>query len=142
MLGDPLVIVSGGSTQKELDSPRSEAEAYREAAIRLGVPAARILLEDRSLTTREEALNVKPMLAARGITRFVLVTAAPHMGRSLATFRAVGLDPIGSACPLRGEADGSLWSPMPERASLLISDLAIYDYAAWVYYWSNGWLAR
>lgn len=140
LLGDPLVIMSGGATQK-LVPGRSEAEAYRDAAIRLGIPSERIAVEDRSLTTREQALFLKPILAARGITRFVLVTSPTHMGRSLAAFRAVGLDPIGSASPLREQDRTSYWSPVPERESLVISDTAIYDCVALLYYWANGWLA-
>ena len=141
LLGEPLVIVSGGNTLK-LDPPRPEAAAYREGAIRLGIPPDRILVEDRSLTTREEAVILKPLLAARGITKFVLVTSPTHMGRSLATFRAVGLDPIGSASPLWNDDDVSYWSPVPGRDWLLMSDTAIYDYAAALYYWSRGWLTH
>ena len=81
------------------------------------------------------------MLASRGITRFVLVTSPTHMGRSLATFRAVGLDPVGSTSPTRSD-EVPFWWPVPERESLLVSDTAVYDYAAWLYYWSNGWLTR
>src|SRR5689334_22146861 len=57
VLGDPLVIVSGGNTV-HLDPPRSEAAAYKDAIIKLGVPPARVILEDQALTTREEALRI------------------------------------------------------------------------------------
>ena len=33
-------------------------------------------------------------------------------------------------------APGSLW---PERRSLVISDMAVYDYVSWFYYWLHGW---
>lgn len=139
LLGDPLVVVSGGNTQM-LAPPRAEAHAYRDAVIRLGVPAARVLVEDRSMTTREEAVLLKPMLTLRGITRFVLVTSPTHMGRSLATFRAIGLDPVPSAARQWGDDEMSLWSMRPTRQWLTISDTALYDYTATVYYWMRGWL--
>jgi uncharacterized SAM-binding protein YcdF (DUF218 family) len=136
LLGDPLVVVSGGNTER-LDPPRTEAAAFRDAMIRLGVPVARILVEDQALTTREEALRLKPMLASRQIDRIVLVTSATHMGRSLATFRAVGIDVLpSSALPAAREGHGSLW---PNHDSLVISDNALYDYVAWLYYRLRGW---
>jgi uncharacterized SAM-binding protein YcdF (DUF218 family) len=138
LLGDPLVIVSGGNTQ-DLDPPRTEAAAYKIAMVRLGVPESRVLVEDQSMTTREEAILLKPILAARGITRFVIVTSPTHMGRSLATFRAVGLDPVPSTSQVfSGETEW--WTIVPTRGALTISDTAVYDCMATVYYWMRGWL--
>lgn len=136
LLGNPLVIVSGGNTE-HLDPPRTEAAAFHDALVRLGVPAARILVEDQSMTTREEALRVKPMLASRQIDRIVVVTSATHMSRSLATFRAVGIDALPSAASLTAkESPGSLW---PDHDSLVASDNAVYDYVSWLYYRLRGW---
>ena len=137
LLGDPLVVVSGGNTE-HLDPPRTEAAAYRDAMIRLGVPPARILVEDQAMTTREEALRLKPMLASRRIERIVLVTAPTHLSRSLAAFRAVGIDAVPSASALFTHQEGhrSLW---PDHESLMISDNALYDYAGWLYYRLRGW---
>lgn len=139
LLGNPLVIVSGGNTQR-VEPSRPESLAYRAAAIQLGVPADRIVVEDRSMNTRDQALLLKPMLAAHGVSRFVLVTSPTHIGRALAAFRAVGLDPVPSAAALRSEQGPSQWSLLPDSESLLISDNALYDAAASVYYRANGWL--
>jgi uncharacterized SAM-binding protein YcdF (DUF218 family) len=139
LLDEPLLVVSGGDTQR-LDPARPEAHAYREAAQALGVPASRILVEDQSMTTRDEALLLKPMLVARGITRVVLVTSPTHMGRSLAAFRAVGLDPIPSAARQWSDNEVSLWSIKPTRRWLTVSDEACYNYMATMYYWMRGWL--
>jgi uncharacterized SAM-binding protein YcdF (DUF218 family) len=139
LLGDPLVIVSGGDTQR-LHPPRPEAAAFREAMIGLGVPAGRIIVEDRSRTTREEALILKSMLAARHIERFVLVTAPAHMPRSLATFRAVGLNPIPSAARARTAQHTTFWTLRPDRESLSNSDDTVYAYVSWLYYRLRGWV--
>jgi uncharacterized SAM-binding protein YcdF (DUF218 family) len=138
VLGDPLVIVSGGNTV-HLDPPRSEASAYKDAIIKLGVPPARVILEDQALTTREEALRIKAMLAERRIGRIVLVTSPTHMGRSLAAFRAVGVDAVPSVSRLRTDKTAP-WSPWPDRESLLVSDSAMYNYAGWLYYRLRGWM--
>lgn len=137
LLGDPLVIVSGGDAER-LDPPRSEAAAFRDAIVKLGVPASRVVVEDQALTTREEALRLKPMLAARRIDRIVLVTVPTHMGRALATFRALGIVAVPSASRLRADrrVPGSLW---PDRESLVISDDAVYGYVGCLYYRLRGW---
>lgn len=139
VLGAPLLIMSGGNTQR-LDPPRSEAQAFRAAAINLGVPADRIVVEERSMTTREQVEQVKDILSARGIDRFVVVTTPTHMSRSLAIFRAAGLAPVPSASILRSEQDKTVWTLMPDRKALTLSDAAIYEYFAWIYYLGRGWI--
>ena len=84
---------------------------------------------------------MKAWFAGRRIDRFVLVTSPHHMKRSLGAFRAVGLDPVPSASRLRSETNDEFWTLIPSRQSLLISDGALYEYAAWLYYWGRGWLS-
>ena len=141
LLGNPLLIVSGGNAQR-IRPPRPESSALRAAAIGLGVPADRIVEDRQSLTTREQVLVTSRMLAERHIDRFVLVTSPLHMRRSLAAFRAAGLDPIPSASELRSDPDDAFWTVVPDRESLQVSDSATYEYLTYVYYWLNGWLTK
>lgn len=141
LLENPLLIVSGGNTGRR-DPPRPEAEALRRAALQLGVPQSRIVVDDRSRTTREQAVTLKRMLGERGIARFVLVTSATHLPRALAAFQAVGLAPVPSASRLRSDVDASRWNLAPDREWLTISDSALYEYVAWAYYWGRGWVKR
>ncbi len=60
----------------------------------LGVPAAAILQESNSRTTRENRDESLPILQAHGIRRILLVTSALHMLRALALFRATDLEVI------------------------------------------------
>jgi uncharacterized SAM-binding protein YcdF (DUF218 family) len=136
--GVPLIVSGGNSAQR--DPPRPEAAAFRTAVINLGVPPAHVIVEDQGLTTREEAIAIKRMLDERRIDRFVLVTSPDHMSRSLAAFGAVGLHPVPSASAVRGEPGYPLWTLTPDRESLSISDIAFYEYAAWLLYWWRGWL--
>lgn len=71
--------------------PRPNAEIYRDVAIALGFPVARIVTEGRPRTTREEAELLEPVLRGH---RFALVTSATHMPRALALFEARGLTPV------------------------------------------------
>jgi uncharacterized SAM-binding protein YcdF (DUF218 family) len=48
-------------------------------------------LDDASRDTEEQAQNIRPIV---GHDRFILVTSAYHMPRSMAAFKKVGLKPI------------------------------------------------
>jgi uncharacterized SAM-binding protein YcdF (DUF218 family) len=89
------LLFSGGDT-----SGRHEATAVLMArqAAQCGVDEARIEVEDRSTTTRENVLFTAEIVRQRGWTRVVLVTSASHMPRSQAAFRKVGLDPRPAPC--------------------------------------------
>ena len=139
LLGDPMVIVSGGNTDR-LEQARSEAEAFERAIVELGVPPERVTVEDRSMTTRDQALILKTMLAAWNVERFILVTSPTHMSRSLATFRAAGLSPVPSAARLRTDRPAPWWTVVPDRESMQLSDSAAYEYAAWIYYRLRRWV--
>lgn len=136
-LDAPLLVLSGGNTEA-LAPPATEAAAMRAAVRELGVPDSRIVLDETSLTTRDEAVTIKGMLAGRHINGFVLVTSPVHMPRALATFRAVGLTPVPSVSALPVDADG--WSLMPQREALLLSDSVLYEMLASLYYRAHGWL--
>jgi uncharacterized SAM-binding protein YcdF (DUF218 family) len=96
MLDEPWLISSGGSR-----NPRqpSSAAMMADALVRLGVRRDRILLEDRSMTTHDEAVFIAPMLHRIGAPRFVLVTTRSHMPRSEAVFRAQHVDPVPAIVP-------------------------------------------
>jgi uncharacterized SAM-binding protein YcdF (DUF218 family) len=136
LLGDPLLVVSGGNTLR-LDPPQPEGEALRRAAIELGVPPSRIVADNASMTTYEQAQTLRRMLRERGISRFVLVTSPIHMPRSMVVFRAAGLDPVPSTSRLR-DPNAPFWTLVPDRESLVISDAAIYECASRLYYWWRG----
>ena len=95
----PRVIVSGGLTG---DATRSEAEAGRDWLLERGLPAERVLAEDRSQHTLENLYNIREGLRARAWSSLILVSDPLHLGRALACSRGLGLDVMGSpaaACP-------------------------------------------
>lgn len=81
------LLVSGGP----VFTSRPEAETMEQVARSLGVPQQDIILEPDSSDTREQSLLLKPKLHGK---RFILVTSASHMPRSLALFHKSGLNPI------------------------------------------------
>jgi uncharacterized SAM-binding protein YcdF (DUF218 family) len=138
-IGARQVIASAGTPDRsQLLQP--ESVALTAALMAAGVPETAIVQESASKTTRDQALLVAPMLRAHNVGRFVLVTSPSHMHRALAAFRAVGLDPVPSASPLRSEHRAPPPMLLPDADSLSLTDQAVYEYAAIVYYWWSGWL--
>lgn len=86
----PIVIVSAGN-QPWLASQRVEAELIYDLLLEWGVPAAAILLEDKSRNTRENALFSMDIINENRCGRPLLVTSIAHMPRSVATFRNLGI---------------------------------------------------
>ena len=140
LLGGPLVIVSGGVTERN-PGPGSAPESvpYRRALIELGIPAERIVLESRSKNTHDEAFVMKDLVRERGIGTFVLVTSPVHMRRSMSAFRAAGLNPLPAVAPLYPERHGQPFPLLPNEAALEIGDSVVYEWAARLYYWWKGW---
>jgi uncharacterized SAM-binding protein YcdF (DUF218 family) len=104
------------------------------------VPSAQIVEESGSKTTREQAKLVPAVLRAHGVGRFVLVTSPTHMRRALALFRAEGLDPAPSVSLIRSENAPPVSWALPSDEALRQSNEAVYEYAAWAYYWWQRWV--
>ena len=85
----PLLIFSGGlgAITKRLWS-EPEADQFARIAVGMGVPADRILIENRSTNTGENVQFTRELLAARGLdpATFILVQKPYMERRSYATF--------------------------------------------------------
>jgi uncharacterized SAM-binding protein YcdF (DUF218 family) len=141
LMDQPWVISSGGVLDRSGRSTRTSAALMRDDLVNLGVPESRILLEDRSLTTEDEARLVTPMLRALECTTFVLVTSRSHMPRAAAVFRSKGLDPILAVAPdlPPRAASRSPWRPSAE--GLRVSRRLAHEVVGMAYYWLRGWIA-
>src|SRR5262245_25909629 len=139
LIGAKLVVASGGIPRPDLQL-KPESEMIADILVAAGVPADRVLQESSSKTTRDQARIIPGMLRERGLEQFVLVTSPVHMGRSLALFRAQGINPVPSVSLMRSEHLPPPSLLLPDTVSLIASDEALYDYLAWIYYWWKGWL--
>ena len=141
LLDHPRLILSGGTTGRT-PGAEPESEAMRGAIVRLGVPADHVILESESRTTRESALVVKRMLAARASEPIVIVTEVTHMSRSIAVFKAVGLNPVPSAAAYKSDQSLERYRWLPNDAGLMLFDSVLYDTAAEYYYMARGWIPK
>ena len=82
------LIFTGGRGNS--DEP-TESSAARRYALRSGVPAADILIEEESHTTYENILYAKRLADARGVRKVLIVSDPLHMKRAVAMATDVGL---------------------------------------------------
>lgn len=141
LLNHPTIVLSGGTTGRS-PGARPECEAMRDAIVQLGVPGDHLMLETESKTTRESALEVKRLLAARAGQPIVLVTAPTHMWRSVGVFRTAGLDPVPSAAAYKSDRTLERRRWLPNDVGLMLFDSVLYDTAATYYYMARGWIAK
>ena len=119
------VIVFAGASEDPASLP--SAEIMKREAVRLGVPAERVLTESSSATTKENASRVVALLEAHSIRRAILVTSPYHQRRASILF-ARQLDGTGITFrnhPARDEEwDPSLWWATEPSRSLTLVELA------------------
>ncbi len=85
-------VVFTGGTANILYGGVSEADSARTHLTSLGLSADRLILEDKSRDTYENALYTRVLLAPKPGERWLLVTSAGHMPRAVGCFRALGFD--------------------------------------------------
>jgi uncharacterized SAM-binding protein YcdF (DUF218 family) len=90
------LIFTGGRGN---DGEPTESAAARRYAMRGGVPAADILIEEQSHNTYENLLNAKRLADARGVRTVLIVSDPLHMMRAVAMARDVGLEAEPSPTP-------------------------------------------
>jgi uncharacterized SAM-binding protein YcdF (DUF218 family) len=116
----------------------SEAAVMRDLAVKLGVPYDKIVIEDRSLTTMGNALELRELGVVKDGMRVGIVTTALHMKRTLWTFHNVFPGVVIVPIPT-----GFSTSPfmctyqewVPNAQSFFASTSAIYEWIGLTWYW-------
>lgn len=81
------LLLSGG----KVFDPVSNAQIMYEIAKSIGVKEGDIIIEASSKDTKDQARIIKSIV---GDKKFVLVTSASHMPRSMALFKKMGMNPM------------------------------------------------
>ena len=87
------IIVSGGHVNP-FTPDKNENKIARDFLIKWGVPAKDVIGEAASRDTFESAVEVQKLLAKQGYKRYLLVTSAFHMPRSMLVFARLAPEPI------------------------------------------------
>lgn len=86
---DAKILFSGGSNAL-LGSRKSEAEGAAEIFQAHGISADRLLLEDKSRNTFQNATYSKKVMSGKMTGNWLLITSANHMPRAMGAFRKAG----------------------------------------------------
>ncbi|GLQ87113.1 YdcF family protein [Dyella flagellata] len=134
---DCKLIVSGGDPFR---NGVTEAKAYGDVLLGMGVDRSDLMLETRSMNTWQNAQFVQPMLKAYAPQRVILVTAAVHMRRSQMYFTHFGID----ALPVRADYEDARLTLFPNGWNLALTEASLHEYlGVLTYYMYNalGWNA-
>lgn len=114
----------GGKT----DTPT--AVMCQRVALALGVDIQDVILGVEAKDTEEEAVFNKSIVKDE---KFVLVTSATHMDRSMNLFQSYGLNPIAAPTNFYKTEDNG-WFQAPNIDSLRKSQIAIHEYIGSLYF--------
>ncbi|HEY8623141.1 MAG TPA: YdcF family protein [Casimicrobiaceae bacterium] len=130
--GLPILLTGGAVYGGEPEAKLMQASLERD----FGMHARWV--EDRSRTTRENALRSAEILRANGIERVILVAHDFDMRRATAEFADAGIATIPAATGSTADAPATLLDFLPGIAGLRRSYYAIYEICAnWV-----RWMAQ
>ncbi|QCK87736.1 YdcF family protein [Phreatobacter aquaticus] len=88
------LVFTGGSNALFAQDAEDEAAAAARLFAQMGIATARITIERESRNTWENAVLTKAMVKPQPGERWLLVTSAWHMPRSVGIFRVAGFDVI------------------------------------------------
>ena len=134
------IILSGGQVFPN-EIVASGAFAMKRLLIEWGVDEEDILLEEKSRTTYENAVETKKLLQEKNWQRVLLVTSAGHMPRSMCSFQKAGIDAIPASTDYEITDSPGPWvfNVMPSSGAHDLAARGIKEYLGrWVYQ-LRGW---
>ncbi len=135
---DAKLVFTGGSGQI-LFNRASEADIAGGMFAGLGLSPDRIVLEDQSRNTWQNAVYTKDLVEPEPGERWLLVTTAWHMPRSIGCFRAVGFDVEAFPVDYRTRGWADLWRPFNAVSEgLRRVDTAFREWLGLFAYWLTG----
>ena len=135
---DAKVVVSGGSGELILEGEGDAATAQRLLTA-LGVAADRLILENKSRNTYENAVFTRELVSPKPGETWLLVTSAFHMPRAKALFDKAGFPTVPWPVDYRtsGKEGVSLFADNPLDA-LETTTVAAKEWTGLVVYWLAG----
>jgi len=132
------IVYSGGDGSLSGDQPK-EADLVLPLLESFGIPRERVVLENASRNTHENATMSKALVHPKTGERWLLVTSAHHMPRSVGCFRRAGfaVEPYPVDWRTRG---GTLpLSPFSSLSGgLARTDVAVREWVGLAAYWLTG----
>jgi uncharacterized SAM-binding protein YcdF (DUF218 family) len=132
------IVFSGGSANL-IENTVAEAPVAGQLLQQFGVAPDRIILESGSRTTAENATMTRDLVAPKPGERWLLVTSAFHMPRSIGVFRAIGFEVEAYPVDWRTRGWGDVRWPFEKlSAGLARTDVAVHEWVGLIAYRLSG----
>jgi uncharacterized SAM-binding protein YcdF (DUF218 family) len=135
---DARIIYSGGSGALVFGEGNEAVSALRIFES-LGIPPSRIIAEEQSRNTVENAVFSMLLAMPRPGERWLLVTSAYHMPRAMGVFRAAGFPVEAYPVDWRTRGPQDALRPFPTSGSgMERADTAVREWIGLLAYWLTG----
>jgi uncharacterized SAM-binding protein YcdF (DUF218 family) len=131
------IVYSGGDASL-LATDGREAEYLYPLLDTFGVPRERVMLENRSRNTYENAVFAKELMRPKPGERWLLVTSAAHMPRAIGCFRRAGFAVEAYPVDWNTRPGVSLWPSVHVAHGLSRLDSAVHEWTGLLAYWLRG----
>ena len=133
------IVFTGGNANLVSDDTAKEADYAISLFESLGIPGERLTMERRSRNTRENAEFSKALVNPKEGERWLLVTSAYHMPRSMGLFRKAGFAVEPYPVDWRvGRAADLLTFSVVASEGLERTDAAVREWIGLSAYWVTG----
>ena len=130
------MVFAGGSGDL-VSHALSEADVVQRFAAQQGFDSERLLLESKSKNTHENALYAKELANPKPGERWLLITSAFHMPRSVAVFEKIGWQVLPYPTDYHALPTGVEW-----RVNLVyrfrVFHRALHEWIGFLVYWVTG----
>lgn len=132
------LVFSGGSGRLRPDQ-MSESDVARDFWLSMGLAPERMSFEDQSRDTYENAAFTKDLVKPKPGERWLLVTSAMHMPRSVGLFRKLGFPVIPYPVDYRTSGSPADFSGLRQPSgSIPVFDAAAHEWIGLVAYYLAG----
>ncbi|HYF56915.1 MAG TPA: YdcF family protein [Salinarimonas sp.] len=132
------ILISGGGGSRLLGEDPPEADVVAGHLEALGLERSRMILENRSRTTSENARLSRALVTPGPGERWLLVTSAWHMPRAVGSFRQEGFPVTPYPVDYRTAREGALTPFGFVSEGLRRLDIATKEWAGLVGYYAGG----
>jgi len=132
------LVYSGGSGSL-VNNDAKEADQALVLMERFGIPHARVELERESRNTAENAAFTKALVRPKPGERWLLITSAAHLPRSIGIFRKQGFPVEAYPVDWRTGGEGDVWRSFDRIGDGLARlDTAAREWVGLIVYWLAG----
>ncbi|TIT04134.1 YdcF family protein [Mesorhizobium sp.] len=134
------IAISGGTVEMVVKG-EGDADSGPRLLTALGVTADRLVLENKSRNTYENAVFTKELVAPKPGETWLLVTSAFHMPRATALFDKAGFPTVPWPVDYMTSGTESIGS-FPPYAGLEVTTTAVREWIGLMAYWLSGRIDR